>query len=420
MANPIVAPPARIETLTVKNYRALKHVEFKGLTPLTVLLGPNGSGKSTVFDVFAFLSECFAGGLRKAWDKRGRFKELRSRDTDGPIEIEIQYREGGRSRSGGLNPLITYHLTISEERAGPVVAEEWLCWRRTGKNTGRPFYFLQFKMGKGQVIAGEAPNEQGSREDEELDSPDLLAVNTLGQFAKHPRVSSLRRFISGWYLSYLSADHTRGVPEAGPQEKLSPTGDNLPNVIQYLKEQHPKQLDRMLDMLKRRIPRLEKVDADLLGDGRLLLKIKDAPFTQPVLAKWSSDGTLKMLAYLLVLHDPKPSPLVGIEEPENHLHPKLLPELSEECLQASQSTQLMVTTHSPFFVNALQPKNVWVLHRGSDGYTQVVSVQKMPGVLAMMEAGAKLGHLWMEDQFSVGNPLKDPATRAGTPRRTGA
>jgi len=62
----------RIEYLRVQNYRALHDLEFKNITPLTVFLGPNGSGKSTIFDVFAFLSECFTVGLRKAWDKRGR------------------------------------------------------------------------------------------------------------------------------------------------------------------------------------------------------------------------------------------------------------------------------------------------------------------------------------------------------------
>ena len=61
--------PPRVEQLRVKNYRALKQVEFKGLTPLTVLIGPNSSGKSTLFDVFSFLSECFQQGLRAAWDR---------------------------------------------------------------------------------------------------------------------------------------------------------------------------------------------------------------------------------------------------------------------------------------------------------------------------------------------------------------
>jgi len=93
---------ARIEYLKVRNFRALREVEFRELTPLTVLLGPNGSGKSTVFDVFAFLAECFELGLRRAWDKRGRAKELKTRGGDGPVSIEIKYREPGY-------PLITYH-----------------------------------------------------------------------------------------------------------------------------------------------------------------------------------------------------------------------------------------------------------------------------------------------------------------------
>ena len=87
--------PARIEYLKVQNFRALRDVEFKELTPMTVLLGPNGSGKSTVFDVFAFLAECFELGLRKAWDKRGRAKELKTRGSHGPLSIEIKYREAG-------------------------------------------------------------------------------------------------------------------------------------------------------------------------------------------------------------------------------------------------------------------------------------------------------------------------------------
>src|SRR5215207_5415339 len=116
--------PARIEYLKVQNFRALRDLELKQLTPLTVLLGPNGSGKSTVFDVFAFLSECFTSGLRKAWDKRGRFKELRTRGAEGPIEFELQYREQREA------PVITYHLAIAEGPSGPIVEKEWLRWKR--------------------------------------------------------------------------------------------------------------------------------------------------------------------------------------------------------------------------------------------------------------------------------------------------
>ncbi len=395
----------RIEELSVKNYRALRDLQLRPLTPLTVLLGPNGSGKSTVFDVFAFLAECFSVGLRKAVDKRNRFRELRSRGTDGPIVIELKYRERPNT------PVITYHLAIDENLRGPFVAEEWLQWRRGQQ--GKPFRFLDFRNGAGQVTSGESPDESDARIEERLTSPELLAVNTLGQFASHPRVSALRRFITGWYLSYLTADNARTTPEAGPQERLSETGDNLPNVIQYLKEQHPERLDTILRVLTRRVPRLESVQANLMEDGRLLLQIKDAPFDRPILSRFASDGTLKLLAYLTVLYDPDPPQLVGIEEPENHLHPRLLPELAEESRAASAYTQLMVTTHSPFFVNELRPEELWILYRNEQGYTQARRAIDMRGISQAVQAGGKLGHLWMEGAFEVGDPL----TAAGGPKR---
>jgi len=278
-----------------------------------------------------------------------------------------------------------------------------LQWRRLSK--GAPFKFLDFQQGAGQVVTGESPDEKDQRTDEKLDSADMIAVNTLGQFAKHPRVSALRRFITGWYLSYLTADNTRGIPEAGPQERLSATGDNLPNVIQYLKEQHPDRLDKILKTLSHRVPQLEKVNAELMPDGRLLLQIKDAPFERPIMAKFASDGTLKMLAYLSVLYDPNPPQLIGIEEPENQLHPRLLPELTEECRAASSRAQLMVTTHSPFFVNGLKPKELWVFYRDQSGYTQAKKAADMRGIEEFVDNGAQLGHLWMEGHFEVGDPL---------------
>ena len=389
--------PPRIERLHVKNYRALKDIALEKLTPLTVLLGPNGSGKSTVFDVFAFLAECFSEGLRRAWERRGRFRELRSRDQDGPILIEIQYREKPKT------PLITYHLEIEEQARGPVIKREFLRWKRG--HPAAPFHFLDYQYGQGKVITGESPESDDVRVDKILSGPDVLAVNTLGMLAENPRVIALRSFITGWHLSYLSADSARGNPEAGAEERLSPSGNNLPNVVQYLSEQHPQRLNEIFATLRRRIPRIEKVKAEVLQDSRLLLLVKDAPFSTPVLSRFASDGTLKMLAYLTVLYDPEPPQLIGIEEPENYLHPRLLPELAEECQQASERTQLIVTTHSPFFINPMRPEEVRVLYRADDGYTRVRRVADMPGIAAFLEQGANLGELWMEGHFDVGDPL---------------
>ena len=85
--------------------------------------------------------------------------------------------------------------------------------------------------------------------------------------------------------------------------------------------------------------------------------------------------------------------LIGIEEPENHLHPRLLPELVEECRAASANTQLIVTTHSPFFVDGLKPEELWVLYRDDNGHTQAKRTADMRGVKEFMDNRALLGSL---------------------------
>jgi len=395
--------PPRVEQLRVENYRALKQVELRRITPFTVLIGPNGSGKSTLFDVFSFLSECFQQGLRAAWDRRGRARELRSRGAAGPIIFELKYRERPQQ------PLITYRLAIDEDARGPIVVEEWLQWRRGSRGT--PVRFLHFQKGQGQAVSGEMPDAQDRRIAISLRSSDVLAVNTLGQFADHPRVAALREFITDWHVSYLSIDDARSQPEAGPQEKLSRTGDNLANVIQYLNEQHPQRLEEIFAQLRRRVPRLERVETEPMPDGRLLLLVKDAPFEQPVLSRFASDGTLKMLAYLVLLNDPQPPRFIGIEEPENFLHPRLLPGLCEEFRAASERAQLMITTHSPDFLNGVRQDEVRVLHRDDEGYTHATRCSEIKGIPEFMDAGASLGHLWLEGYFGMGDPL----VNAGAP-----
>ncbi len=394
-----------IESLRIKNYRALRDIELKQLKPLTVFLGANGSGKSTIFDVFAFLSECFTFGLRQAWNNRGGIKELRTRGCDGPIELELKYREKPKT------PIITYHLSINENADGPIVETEWLRWRRGSR--GKHIRFLDFYGGTGSVIPNETPDITDKPIDGQLDDPSMIAASMFGQSTHYPRVSALRRFITDWHLSILSTDATRQATDNVPQKRLSETGNNLPNVIQHLQEKYPERLEKIISVLSERVPRLENIDTKSMIDGRLLLHIKDAPFEQPILAKFTSDGTLKLLSYLTLFHDRQPPQLIGIEEPENYLHPRLLTGLVGDCFKASASSQLMVTTHSPHFVNELHPEDVWVLYRDEQGFTACKRASEMLGINELMDAGAKLGKLWMEGYFEFGDPL----TNAGGPKR---
>ena len=396
-----------IESLSIKNYRALRDIELKQLKPLSVFLGANGSGKSTLFDVFAFFAECFTDGLRRALDKREGFKELRTRGCDGPIEFELKYREEPGT------PIITYHLSINENAEGPFVETEWMQWRRGSR--GKHVRFLNFHHGKGSVIPGETPDKTDKPINEHLDDPTTIAASMFGQSAHHPRISALRRFITDWHLSRLSTNATRQSTNDGPQNQLSVTGDNLPNVIQYLQERYPERLEKIISSLSNQVPRLEKVDTELTMSGRRLLKIKDAPFEQPILAKFASDGTLKLLSYLTLFHNPQPPQLIGIEEPENYLHPRLLTGLVGEFLEVLMFSQLIITTHSPRLVNELRAEEVWVLYRDEQGFTVCKRASEMLGIKEFMESGAKLGELWMEGYFEFGDPL----TNTSGPKRGG-
>ncbi|GEE02714.1 ATPase [Gordonia spumicola] len=392
----MTSPTSIVESLHVKNYRLLRDVRFTKLSPFTVLLGANGSGKSTVFDVFAFLHEAFTDGIGPAWDRRNRMAGIRSVDSDGPVSIELKYR----AELDGKSRLATYLLVVGEDEVGaPVIEQEKLSWT-VAPGSGRPKEILSFSRGIGRTW-----DEATQREDhEELASPTLLAVTALGQFRSHPRIQYLREFISGWYLSYVSADSTRTTPVSGPQRRLSRNGDNLPNVIQYLQERHPQRLDEIFEVLSKQVPQLEKVTSTVLADGRLLLQLKDRAFASSVISRFVSDGTLKLLAYLTVLYDPEPPRVIGIEEPENQLHPALLRPLAESMRAVTVNSQVMVTTHSRDFVDALHPEELWIVSRGEDGFTRVERAKDDPRVTAMVDSGGLLGDLWSERFLQRADP----------------
>lgn len=136
-----------------------------------------------------------------------------------------------------------------------------------------------------------------------------------------------------------------------------------------------------------------------------MLRFKDGAFEDPFLARYVSDGTIKMFAYLLLLYDPNPHPLLCVEEPENQLYPKLLWELAEEFRSyATRGGQVFVSTHSPDFLNAVELDEVFWLVK-EDGYTKIKRARDDKQIKAFMEAGDKMGYLWKQGFFEGVDPL---------------
>jgi len=447
---------AKIEGIRVQNFRGLKDITLgridnksksEPLTPMTVVIGKNGVGKSTLFDVFGFLADALKFGVEEACDLRGRggFEKIRSQGQTGAIEITIDYKD-----NDNIHPL-TYWISIDTDNSGrPFVKEELLC-----QHSDKGFiFFLQLSDGFGFALKDELnqinegingfdydqfsklcdlvidgiKNTKAQRPDRALaDAVNKLVIEkmgmkwveavyltdnrklgiaTLGALKQHPRISAFREFIEGWYLSYFTPDAARSLPQAGAQKHLNSTGDNLANVVQFMEREHGDSFQSILNRIAEKIPGIDKIDTyrDPVTNN-LYLRFNDKGFQAPFYAPQMSDGTLKVFAYLLLLEDPSPPPFICIEEPENGLYHKLLETLAAEfrahATGRKDGTQLFITTHQPYFVDALDPDEVWVLEKGEDGFATVTRASAIPYIQNMVNEGLLLGGLWYSDYLDV-------------------
>ncbi len=389
-----------IESIAIRNYRCFRDVELSNLPPMTVVVGANGSGKSTLFDVFTFLKDSLTQNVATAVARRGGFRELVSRGQEGPIEIEVKFRE-----SGGR--LATYTLEVSTGDDGRVVVEREVLRYRRGQH-GRPWHFVDFHRGEGRAITNESVyGEEGAVEEREeylLDDPSILAIKGLGQFRGFRVVSEFRSLIENWHISDFHIMDARPSSEAGYAEHLSTRGDNVPQVAQFLYENHSDQFERILQTMRERVPGVSSVEAKPTEDGRLVLRFQDGGFKDPFIARYVSDGTIKMFAYLVMLYDPQPHPLLAVEEPENQLYPHLLYELIEEFRDyARRGGQVFVSTHSPEFLNGAQLDEIFWLVK-QDGFTTARRASDSELLTAFVAEGDLPGALWRQNLFEGANP----------------
>ncbi len=387
-----------IESIKLKNFKSFRNAEMLDIPKFCVIVGANGSGKSTLFSVFEFLREALNSNVHTALVKIGGskgFQEVRSRSSSGNIEIEIKFRENDDS------PLVTYFLSVGEKNGHPVVTREILKYRRG--SGGQPWHFLDFAHGVGTAVTNEVDQvtdvKELEREQQKLKSPEILAVKGLAQFERFPAVVALGALIENWHISDFHISRARPEQESGYAEHLSREGENLSLVTEYLHTRHPKTFNKVIEKLKERVPGITSVDAKTTEEGRVLLRFQDGTFEDPFLARYVSDGTIKMLAYLILLYDPSPHPLLCVEEPENQLYPTLLWELAEEFrTYAERGGQVFVSSHSPDFLNAVQLHEVYWLIK-EQGSTSIKRAKDDSQVAAFIAEGDQMGYLWKEGFF---------------------
>ena len=391
----------RIESIEIRNYRCFRAVVLSDLPRMAVIVGANGSGKSSLLDVFSFLKDALSENAASAVARRGGYRELVSRGVEGPIGITVKFRE-----SGGR--LATYRIEVGVSDGRVVVDREVLSYRRG--RYGRPWHFMDFSQGFGRAraITNESVyGEEGAVEEREeyvLGDPSVLAIKGLGQFLEFRVVSELRSLIESWHVSDFHIAEARPSAEAGYAEHLSTRGDNVAQVAQYLYENHRERFERVLDAMRMRVPGVSDVEARPTEDGRLVLRFQDGSFKDPFIARYVSDGTIKMFAYLVLLYDPDPHPLLAVEEPENQLYPDLLRELVEEFRDyARRGGQVFVSTHSPDFLNGAELDEIFWLVK-EDGFTSVRRASDDDLLTALVREGDLPGAIWRQGLFMGAAP----------------
>ncbi|MEO5336521.1 MAG: AAA family ATPase [Magnetospirillum sp. WYHS-4] len=394
----------KLEALRVRNYRCFRNVDIPDIPQFCVLVGANGAGKTTFFDVFGFLRDALTNNVRQALQVRGGFGEVISRGAEQEtIQIDLKFR----MPLVGKERLVAYRLEIGlDEQKQPCVRREVLRYKRS--TYGSPYHFLDFQNGQGFAISNEEdfdkPDEKLNRELQSLDDPHILAIKGLGQFQRFKAASSLRSLIESWHLSDFHIGAAHGATAHGYAEHLSVQGDNLPLVAQFLYERYPPLFDAILKKMERRVPGVVNVQAKPTEDGRLVLRFQDGSFKDPFVSRWVSDGTIKMFAYLVLLHDPAPHPLLCVEEPENQLYPSLLRELAEEFQEyAQRGGQAFVSTHSPDFLNAVPLESIYWLEKVA-GYTRFVKASGDETLRNLIREGDRPGYLWSQGLFGRVDP----------------
>lgn len=401
--------------IAIQNYGSLKNIKMGQLysdrhtIPLgnmVAIIGPSGNGKSTLADAFGFISDCLTSDVETACDanNRGGYDQLVSQGSKDPIHIEIYYRESSNSRP------ITYELTIGKDKTNrPYVKEERLRQRRQGNKNGRPLSFLYLSDGKGYAFEGATGGQDeetniatGEKKEVELTDTRKLGIITLGAMKQYSRIESFLSFLRSWYLCYFTPDTARQIQTASPAPYLNRTGSNLNNVSQYMYRENPKEFEKILADIQTKIPNITKIKPVKFENSQMVLEFWQDGFNEPFFSQRMSDGTLKLFAYYLLLHEKNPRQLVFIEEPENGLYHQYLADLATEMANNvgnGYSKQLFVTTHSPFFVNALSPEQVWVLEKDASGFSTAKRASDYEFVSDLVKEGAFMGDLWYSKYF---------------------
>lgn len=347
------------------------------LKPLTVLVGRNQTGKSSFLDGLSFLSDCVRYDVRYAATLRGRkgFSRLMTKGAKEGMRFSLLFH---------LPPfpdeVLVYDLALSCDSHGrPAVSQESvksIDWRRQSSRK-----LLCLRQGEGTI-----QEEDGSKSAAKVGDLKHPALAVYGLMHRYPELCAMYQHVRRWFMGrpHEAQDGKDQPPPDGGHEHVSPSFDNLENVLDFHEQENPQFCRDMIARIGEKMPDSDPVDKALRA-GEM------------------TEGSRKLLAFLLLLHDPRPRPLICLEEPDVGLYHDMVETLGQEMRAYTlrqPDCQIFFTTHNPFMLESVRPEEVWVFRRQAgrrgepEQLTRTHCAGGNPLIRSLHEQGVGMSAIW--------------------------
>lgn len=374
-----------ITRIAIKNYKSLKNLELN-FKPLMVFVGPNNAGKSNIFDCLQFLTELIKMEHGVATKQRGGFDQI---VFNGKIEQLISIQLEGLIKVKGKEHSYWYFIELNGDKWGNCFIQHEIF--RLVKEDGKKDILKYPDKNGSATVWDETGKQLSSYGTSERDRPYLYHFS---DSERYPILGHFSTEVQNWAFFNLLPPSMRSPLPVRRELQLHPYGENLSVVFHVLQSEYPDKFREIEDILKSAVPELKELSTGLTAHetGQTYVRILEKKLATPIPAWGMSDGTLRFLGCLAALYSPASPGLICFEEPENYVHPRLL-ELTVDLLKsASERTQVIVNTHSPYLVDFLDPGDLFIVEK-VDGETQVKRAEDKKGIKEALKT-LGLGEMW--------------------------
>ena len=349
---------------------------------LNALIGRNNTGKTSFMGCLAYLKDCVTDGVTDASISCGRpgFSNM-TPDNTKPSKFKVFFKLGDRETRKA--DYIQYEISISANRFGtPFVSyEKAMMSEKKEDGTYDVTTLLEVSNGEGFVLRPES--EGGKKEDLSLDDDHRTALSLFGKLRRYTHLCDLYHEIATWFFCSFSSDEQSsyyndgGAP--GGHKHLNSTGSNVGNVLEFIKQSNEEEYERIVSEIKNKIPAMKKK--------------KNLP-------KTLAESPNKLFLYLLLLRDGSPRSTIFIDTPDKDLYHDMVDVLADEMREYSiknRYCQIVFSTHNPYIIESMSPKEVWVFERSFEQDSGDVTIRCAgddPLVNEMFDQGVGMGAIW--------------------------